>query len=180
MADSDHRDASVRAGDVEGRGSIYDLTGNLIPRVGEFILRRALGWEADVRSPWRRFLPKMVFAGYRGKSRSTLYVTSHRIVLVRDVDTWREVSGEMNLLGLPNAVAKEARLGEIRAAGVRQFCEILPQQLTIISSKKYVKRGSMIDMRLLDSAGRQYAISIWKSDGRDDETLALIESRFTR
>lgn len=180
MAISGDGTESIRSGDVEGRGSVYDLSGNLVTRAGESVLRTVKGWEADVRSPWRRILPKMVFTGYRGQSRSTLYVTSQRIVLIREVDAWREVSGDMTLLGMPDAVAKEAKLQGLKAAGAREFCEILPQRLALVSSKKYLKRGSMLEMRLRDSAGRQFGVSLWKSSGKDDETLALLESRFNR
>jgi len=35
-----------------------------------------------------------------------------------------------------------------------------------------------LDLRLIGTDGRQYAITIWKTDGTDPDTLTLIQSRF--
>jgi hypothetical protein len=173
-----NRLSPVRAGDVQGLGMLYDSRGGLIGGLGESFLQIASGWEMEVYSPWRRLLPKAVFMGFKGRAASRLYITTTRIVLIREIDSWRELSGEMTPLGIPTAVAKEARLKNLRSAGVRQFCEVYPRQLKLVSSRKFTKRGSMIDMRVLGSDDRQYAISFWKSDGKDDKTLSLIESQF--
>lgn len=168
----------VRAGDIQGLSSLYDSGGSLIGGPGESIVQAASGWDMDVYSPWRRVLPKAVFMGFKGRAASRLYITTVRIVLIREINTWRELSEEMTPLGIPTAAAKEAHLKSLRTAGARQFCEVYPRQLKLVSSKRFTKRGSMLDMRLLGSDGKQYAISFWKSDGKDDRTLSLIESQF--
>lgn len=168
----------VQAGDRQGLGVIYDSYGDLIPRPAESILKSVANWDLDVMSPWRRVLPQTIFPGFHGKASSRLYITSARIVFVREIDEWRELAGELTPLGLPNAAAKERWLVALKRAGIRQFCQILPQALTLVSFKKYVKRGSMLDMKLMGDDDRQYAIMVWKTDGRDEVTLDLIESRF--
>lgn len=168
----------IKAGDHEGLDVIYSPAGSLIVGVGEKILKSVANWDMDVMSPWRRVMPKTIFAGFHGKASSKLYVTSERIVLVRDIDEWRELAGELTPLGLPTAAAKEQRLKALKGLGVRQFCEVLTCRLVLSSRRRYTKRGSMLDLKLIGDDGRQYAIMIWKTDGSDPETLDLIESRF--
>lgn len=168
----------VNAGTREGRGSLYDSKGNLLGRPGESYLEVAAGWDIDVYSPWRRLFPKAIFMGFSSRVVSKLYITTDRIVLIREIDPWRETSGEMSPLGIPNAVARQSELNRLKQAGLREFCEIYPHSLRLVSSRRYVKRGSMVDMRLVGEDGRQYAISFWKTDGRDDKILSLIEAQF--
>src|SRR5688572_5466185 len=117
----------VRAGDLDGLGSVYSESGQLIAGSDEQILGTAEDWEVNVRSPWRTVLPRFVFMGFGGKVSSRLYVTTERIVLVRDIDVWREVKGELTPLGLPAAAAKEIHLKNLKSAGARQSCEIWPR-----------------------------------------------------
>jgi hypothetical protein len=169
----------VSVGDMDGLGRVYSEWGGLIVRSGEEILRTAEGWDANVSSPWRRVLPKILFEGLPGKASSKLYVTTQRIVLVREIDVWRQVKGELTPLGLPAAAAKEIHLKELKAAGVRQYCELRPQGLNAVKTKRIERRSSWLDLRLIGTDGRQYAITLWKTDGLDPEMLALIESRFS-
>lgn len=168
----------IEAGDVRGLGIVYTRAGGLISHHGETVLRAVANWDLDVISPWRRILPHVIFPGFHGKASSRLFVSSDRIVLLRDIDEWRELADEMTPLGLPAAAAKDQRLRALKRAGVRQFCQIIPQSLEIVSRRRFIKRGSMIDMKLVGDDGRQYAIMFWKTDGRDVETLDFIESRF--
>lgn len=171
---------AVWAGDAEGSGVIYSPAGSLVEEQGESIIELATGWDMDVRSPWRRVLPKMIFTGFNSKAVSKLYVTGARVVLIREIDPWRETQSDMTPLGIPNAVATQVELKTKKGAGVRHFCEVRPRQLRLVSSKRYTKRGSMVDMRLLGRDDTQYAISYWKTDGKDDRTLSLVESQFRR
>jgi hypothetical protein len=170
----------VRAGDLDGLGMIYSDAGGLITEADEEMLIAATGWDAEVCSPWRRFLPKILFAGFGGEASSKLFVTTKRLVLVRDIDTWRELKGELTPLGLPTAAAKEARLKKLKSLGVRQYCEILPRDLHVVKKKSFDRRQSWIDLRLVGTDGKQYAVTIWKTDGPDQETRTLIESQFSR
>ena len=176
--ESDKHRSPVHAGDVDGRGKVYDQSGALLPRSREEIVGVAVGWDLNVRSPWRRALPHILFMGFNGKVVSKLYVTTNRIVLVREIDTWRELAGEMTILGAPTAVAKEARLKKLREAGVRQYCEIRQAFLRLVSAKRFLKHGSRLDLQLIGDDDQEYAVSFWKSDGKDDATLSLIESQF--
>jgi hypothetical protein len=169
----------VKVGDSDGLGTVYSEWGGLIVRSGEEILRTSEGWDANVSSPWRRVLPKNLFEGLSGKASSKLYVTTQRIVLVRDIDVWRQVKGELTPLGLPAAAAKEIQLKKLKAGGIRQYCELRPQAMNVVKAKRINKRSSWLDLRLVGTDGRQYAITLWKTDGLDSETLALIESRFS-
>lgn len=170
--------SSVRAGDVQGRGRIYGIQGDLITQPGESILKVAEGWDMHASTPWRRVLPKVIFLGFNPRASSRLYITTTRVVLIREIDPSRELAGEMTLLGMPTAIAKEVRLRQLKAAGVRQFCEVLPSRLRIVRSEEFRKHGSLLNLFLEDLTGTRYALSFWKTDGRDEETLRLIESRF--
>jgi len=170
----------VRAGDRDGLGSVYSSWGGLIPWPEETILKTADGWDMEVASPWRRFLPKLIFTGFGGDVSSKLYITTSRIVLIRKIDVWREVKGDLTPLGLPNAAAKEVELKRLQAAGAREYCSIVPSELRVSKSKKSSKRRSVLDLRLIGTDSRQYAITIWKPSGLDAETLSLLESRFPR
>src|SRR5438876_11869599 len=168
----------VRVGDLDGLASIYSEAGGLITEYGEEILRATTGWDANVSSPWRRFLPRIMFPGFGGRASSKLFVTNKRIVLVRDIDPWRELKGELTPLGLPTAAAKEARLKKLKALGGRQYCEIRPQNLRVVKKRSFDRRQSWIDLRLIGTDGRQYAVTLWKTDGPDQDTRTLIESQF--
>jgi hypothetical protein len=159
---------------------VYSEGGGLIGKSGEEILRTGDGWEINIRSPWRTVLPKTIFPGFGGKSSSKLYVTTDRIVLVRDIDVWRELKEEMSPLGVPAAAAKEVRLKRLKSAGALQFCEIRPRNFRVIKVKRTDRGSSWLDLRLIGTDGRQYAINIWKTDGLDPETSALIQAQFTR
>ncbi len=168
----------VRTGDYRGLGRIYNPAGELLTIESETMLKAAENWDIDVMSPWRQVLPHVVFEGFGGKAKSHLYVTTERIVLIREIDLWRQLKGELTPLGLPKAAEKEAGLKQLAAMGARQFCEIHPQNLRVVRSKALNRRRSWLDMQLMGVDRKQYAITIWKTDGRDAETLALIESRF--
>ncbi len=168
----------IRAGDQDGRGTVYDIAGELIPRPNETLLKTLVNWDVDVISPWRRFMPHTVFAGFHGKASSRLYVTTNRMVLVREIDEWRQLAGDLYPLGLPNAAAKEIELRRLREQGIRQYCEIATNSLRVVAVKEYSKKSSMLALRLLGDNRRQYGLMIWKTDGRDVDALKLLRSRF--
>src|SRR5436309_13802729 len=98
--ESDHRaPPPVRAGDLDGLGRIYSDMGGLITESDEKLLMATPGWCADVASPWRRFLPKIIFAAFGGQASSILFVTTKRLVIVRDIDTWRDPRGQLRPSG---------------------------------------------------------------------------------
>ncbi len=145
----------------------------------ERVIRISENWDMDVISPWRRLMPNTLFAGFNGKATSRLYVTTDRIVLLRRIDSWREVKGDMTPLGMPTAIAKGVELGRLSRAGVRQFCELSPKLLRLVSASRLKKGNSWLSMRLLGDDDRKYAVMIWKTDGRDEDMLNLIESQFS-
>ena len=116
--------------------------------------------------------------GFGGKASSKLFVTSRRIVLVRDIDPWRELKGELTPLGIPTAAAKEAKLKKLKSLGARQYCEIRPADLRIVKEKSFDRPQSWVNLHLVGVDGKQYGITLWKTDGSDQETRALIESQF--
>lgn len=170
----------VLAGDAAGRGNVYTSNGDAILADGESTLRMAENWDMDVISPWRRVLPRTIFAGFNGKATSRLYITTRRILLLRQVDSWREAKGDMTPLGMPNAIAKKAELDHLRAGGAWEFCEIHPAELRIVEERKRTKPNSWLSMKLIGTDSNQYAIMIWKTDGVDDQTLSQIRAQFAR
>ena len=180
MKETAHSRFIVRSGDMDGLNSVYASDGTLIPQHGESIVKTSDGWDMEVSSPWRRLLPNLIFTGFAGTASSRLYITSVRIVLLRDIDSWRELKGELTPLGIPNAAAKEVKLRKLRAVGARQYCEIFPQSLRIVRMKRSARRRSWMDLRLIGADNHQYTITLWKTNGTDEETASLIESMFPR
>src|SRR2546422_9124104 len=131
----------------------------------------------NVRSPWRRLLPKLIFPGFNTKAKSTLYVTTERIVLVREIDAWRELKEELSPLGVPTAAAKEIRLKQLKARGGRQYCEIRPTDFRVVKMKRVDRPWSWLGLRLPGTDTRQYAVANSKTPGLDSEMLSLIQSR---
>jgi hypothetical protein len=179
MESMEHVSPVIRAGDQDGLGTVYSEAGGLITRSGEEILKIAQGWDIDVSSPWRKVLPKVIFAGFGGKVSSKLYVTTERMVLVREIDVWRELKEELSPLGVPAAAAKEVHLRRLKSSGARQFCEIWPRSFRVARMKRIDKRWSTLDLRLVGADGRRYEVIISKTDGLDPETLTFIQSQFT-
>ncbi len=169
----------VHAGDLDGLGTVYDEMGSLITKPGEHILKIAENWDIDISSPWRKVLPKIIFAGFEAKGSSRLYITTQRIVLVRDIDTWRQLKEELSPLGVPAAAAKEVHLRRLKSAGARQFCEIWPRNLRVVKIKRIDRRWSWLGLRLIGTDSRQYAITMYRTEGLDPETLTVLQSQFT-
>ncbi len=157
---------------------VYSQWGGLICRQGEQIVKTVSDWEMDVRSPWRSVLPGMIFLGFAGPTASSLYITTARIVLIREIDILRELKDELSPLGVPKAADKGVILQKKKAAGGREYCEIQPAGLRISRVKRHGRPLRAIDLFLTGSDGRQYAVSVWKAVGSDPETIALLESRF--
>ncbi len=170
--------SAVRAGDLDGLGRVYSQWGGLLCRQGEEMVKSVAGWEMDVRSPWRSVLPGMIFLGFGGPASSTLYITNQRIVLIREIDIFRELKSQLTPLGIPDAAVDEVVLRKKKAAGARQFCELSPASLRICRVKRHGRPVRALDLYLTGPDRRQYAVSIWKSVGSDPETISLIESRF--
>lgn len=171
---------AIRAGDLDGLGTVYSQWGGLLPTPGERVIKSVEGWEMDVKSPWRSVLPGMIFVGFTGEVSSRLHVTNERIVFVREIDVFRELRDQMTPLGLPEAAATEATLRKKKAAGAREYCEIRPSQLRISRAKRHGRPSRALDLFLIGPDSRQYAISVWKVTGSDPETISLLESRFAR
>lgn len=170
----------VRAGDLDGLGRVYSEWGGLLITTDEQLIRTADDWEMDVRSPWRSVLPGMIFMGFTSPTSSKLFVTNKRIVLVRKIDTWRELKGELTPLGLPKAAEREIVLRKLQARGARQFCEIWPSQLRIAKVKRHGRPAHSVDLFLVGNDGKQYAVSFFRPKGSEPELVPLIESRFLR
>lgn len=168
----------VRSGNLDGRLIVYDSNGELILQSAESILNVFSGWDMTATTPWRRFLARVIFLGYNKKVSSRLYVTTERLVLIRDIDPWREAAPGMTPLGMPDAIAKKVQLEELRRLGIRQFCEVRPGRLRLVSARRSHKVGAWIGLKLLGDDDRQYWLSYWKTDGEDEKTLFLLESQF--
>ncbi len=170
----------VRAGDRDGMGKVYSEWGGLLTHANEQVLRVADDWEMDVRSPWRTVLPGMIFLGFVSPTSSKLYVTTERVVLIRKIDIWRELKGELTPLGLPKAAEKEAYLRRLQVMGARQYCEVWPRYLKAVRAKHHGKPPTSVQLFLEGADGRQYVVAFWKPKGSEPELIPLIESRFPR
>jgi hypothetical protein len=170
----------VRVGGLDGLNTVYTSEGDLITLPDERILGADKGWELEVATPWRRFLPTVIFPAYRGDVSSRLYVTTDRIVFIREIDPFRETKGDMTPYGFPGAVAKKVHLKEAKAAGARAFCEFWPKRLSIARLREFDRPQSWVDLRLLGPEAKQYAVTLWSGKGSDPKMQALVLSRFAR
>src|SRR2546425_1165825 len=78
------------------------------------------------------------------------------------------------------AGAKEVRIKPLMSRGARQYCEFRPRDFRVVKKKSFDRPRSWLDLRVVGVDGRQYAITLWKTDGPDQETRLLIESQFGR
>ena len=170
----------VRVGDLSGLGSIYDVSGQLILKTDERILKVAEGWDLQARLGWKRLLPQVIFDGFNSPVKSALYVTTDRVVLIRDIDVWRETKSDMSILGIPGGVAKAADLKRLARLGAREYCELVPRKLHVSSLRRLKKLRAWLDFKLVGEDGQKYAILLSKVEGEDEETSALLESQFPR
>lgn len=129
---------------------------------------------------WRRFLPKLLFDGFNGPVKSTLYITTERVILIRIIDAWRATKGEMSILGIPGGVAKAGDLKHLARLGAREYCEFIPGKLHLSRVRRLKKLRAWLDLYLVGDDGLKYAILIWKAEGDDAETASLLESQFPK
>lgn len=168
----------VRTGDLVGLGTVYDSSGRLVLLPSESVLVETKGWDMEVCLGWRRFLPQIIFEGFNGPVSSTLYVTTERVVLIRDIDVWRETKADMSPLGIPGGVAKAVDLKRLASAGAREFCELRPRQMQVAGLRRLKKLQAWLDFHLVGSDGQRYEVLLCKIGGEDVETATLLESRF--
>lgn len=180
MKQMGHSLEGVRAGDIEGLGRVYSREGDLMLSPDESILRVGVNWDTDIVTPWRRVLPKILFEGFGGEVSSRLFVTTRRVVEIRRIDPWREVKGEVTPLGAPNAIAKKSRLDELRAHGAHQFCELTPENLSVVRLREFESPRALISIRLVNHVGTRFGVTMWKTDGPDSETLHVVAAQFRR
>lgn len=172
--------AIVKTGNIDGMDTIYDRTGRLVQLSNESVLRVADGWDMEACMDWRRFLPKILFEGFNGPVTSRLYVTTQRVVLVRNIDVWRETKSDMSALGIPGGVAKAVDLKRLASLGAREYCAFDPKRMRVVRLRRLKKLGSWLDFYLIGDDGLKYEILIWKAEGEDLETTTVLESRFGR
>ncbi len=173
--------ALVRAGDEDGLGRVYSADGSLLTAPGETVIRSSDGWDLKASSPWRRVLPGIIFEGFNGEVSSRLYVTTERIVLVREFDIFRELGGDFTPVGAPTAAAEAVRRRRLKALGVRAYCEIQPRTLRIVKEKSFTNPRSWLDLKLTGTDDLQYAITVWRwRKEPDDAMLNLLRSQFMR
>ncbi len=174
MAESASAPQLVRAGDLDGLDRVYTTAGRLVVERGEIILRTFLGCDIGAFLSWRPVFPRRLFSPYTPPRESRLHVTTHRIVLVREIDVAKEVDPLMFPVGMYAATRRESRLREILAQNGRYYCEIRAPQLTVVRAK--ARRGILFT-KLLGPDSSKYAV-FFHTDPRDREPIPLIRSQF--
>jgi len=169
-------DATVRAGDLDGLGSVYSEPGSLILRAEERILGQREGCDIAVYGSWRVLLPKRIFHPLPGKPTGRLFVTSDRLVFLRRIDVWREIKPLLTPLGLPTAAEKESRLKDLTARGALQYCEINTSDITVKGLKR---RDAIMHLRMKSDRGRKYELIV-RTDADDPPFFDLLEGTIGR
>ena len=163
MTSGDSAGQAIRSGDVDGLGRLYSEFGGPILHSQEVILAERQGCDLAAYSSWRLFFPKRIFHPLPGKPSGTIHVTSHRLILLREIDVWKEVKPLLTPLGLPTAAEKEAKLNRQKAIGARQYCEIFPSHLQLVRVRR---KSGLLDMRLSGTDGSKYEVFFYTD--RDD------------
>ena len=99
--------APVHGGDVDGIGRLYSENGNLILLPQERLIGQRANCDVAAYASWRIIFPKSIFRPQPGTPSGTLFVTSSRLVFIRNIDVWKEVKPLLTPLGLPAAAEKE-------------------------------------------------------------------------
>jgi hypothetical protein len=175
MADSSSPGSPIRAGDVEGLGRVYSETGIPILSSGETLLGRREACDLAAYGSWRIIFPKRLFHPLSGKPSGTMYVTTERLIFLREIDIWKEVKSLLTPLGLPAAAEKESKLKQLRAAGARQFCEIFRYRLQVVQTRR--KSWGLLHLRLLTVDGAKYEVFVY-TDRNDSNFFDLVEGTF--
>ncbi len=180
---------AVRPGSLDGFGTIYDQEARLIAKSNERIEREAARWDAEVLSPWKRVLPKILFDFqdprlHRGLQ-SALYITSERIVLIREVPGWGESRSRMAPPFRSGGMTAEEEVALIQRLAFplskgRQYLEVWPDRLDVVELNRSDRRRSFLEVRAHGRDRREFRIYFQRESGPDPTTSALIESRFPR
>lgn len=164
----------IRVGDLDGLGVIYSETGALVVSPRENILKERSGCDAHVTASWRSILAKTFFSSAPGTPSGHLYITTHRVVLIRKLDLWKEIKPLLTPLSLPAAAGKENRAKEIISRGGRQYCEIPTSRFTISAARR---KDTLAILYLKDSNGAKYRVVLY-TDEPDPDFLLFVQNRF--
>lgn len=145
----------VRAGDIDGLGTVYSESGGILLRPTESILVQLASCDLAAYGSWRMFFPKRIFHPLPGNPSGTVYITSERLVFLRKIDSWKEVKPLLTPLGLPAAAEKGAKLRRLEARGARQYCEALLSRLELAHMKRTTWSSRF---RLRSRDGRKYEL----------------------
>jgi len=172
MKDSTAALAPVYCGDVDGMGRVYSENGNLILLPQERLIGQRANCDLAAYGSWRILFPKSIFRSQPGTPSGTLFVTSGRLVFIRNIDVWKQVKPLLTPLGLPAAAEKEAALSKKKSVGARQYCEILLAPVWVIQLRR---KSWQMRIRLL-SGERRYELFV-RSDKDDPGFFDLLEGR---
>ena len=133
----------MRAGDVDGKGAIYDYDGHLILRQGESIAKAVTDVNGSVLPRWGRLVRgRAVIDTVSG--RGNWFVTNERMVFIRrpnskGVQRWRTTP-----LEVAGGVGEILRIRNVLRQGGFDYCEIMYDDVRFY--KKYRKGAKMLLM----------------------------------
>ena len=161
----------IRAGDVDGLGRIYSEFGGLILRTDEILLAQRQGCDVAAYGSWRIFFPRRLFHPLPGRPSGTVYLTSDRLIFIRNIDIWREVKPLLTPLGLPAAAERESKLKGMKAKGARQYCEVLRAGFKLMRAKR---KPGLLHLRLARLDNQKYEVFVYV-DKDDPAFFDLVE-----
>ncbi len=168
------RDRGVYAGDLDGLNRVYTETSRLIPESGETTIQVFLGFDVGAFATWRPVFSKHIFSAYTKPRKTRLNVTTHRIVLVREIDGPRRSIPSCSLKdSWPRTVWKSG-WGKSKAQHGHYYCVIRPPELTLAHSS--ARRGTLF-AKLLGEDGSKYAV-FFHTDPADPQAIPLIKRQF--
>jgi hypothetical protein len=105
-----------------------------------------------------------------------MYVTTDRLIFLREIDIWKEVKPLLTPLGLPAASEKESKLKRLKARGARQYCEVFPSLLRLVHVKR---KSGLLRFRLIAKNGDKYEIFVY-TDTDDPSFFDFLEATMWR
>jgi len=165
-------ESPIRAGDIDGLGRVYSEQGGPILHSRETVLAQRKGCDIAAYGSWRIFFPKRLFHPMPGSPKGTIYLTSERLLFVRDIDVWQEVKPLLTPLGLPTAAEKRSKLSKLKERGARQYCEVLRAKLRPVRMKR---KRMLLHFRLLSEDHRKYELFVY-TDTDDPSFFEFLEN----
>jgi hypothetical protein len=162
----------VRIGDIDGKGKIYDVRGELILKKGETIIRIFENEDIYAQRGYGIVGSRIVFLREGGKGR--LYVTNLRVIFLRRPNP--DAYSDFSVLSAPSTAANILRAKDLSRRGAMEFLEFNLNEVV----RHTLKRKKYATYYLKTQKGNEYVVHLdrtSKSDNKLEVIRNLIKNR---